>query len=103
MLLNVKHAEYQEGYKLRLTFNTEEKLVVDLEETIKNDTRKIFQPLKNQVYFRQFKIHLNTIVWENEADFAPEFLLELGMAQKFKKRYARKISNPGATLSNFME
>jgi hypothetical protein len=29
-------------------------------------------------YFKNFKISLNTIVWENEAGFAPEFLTGVG-------------------------
>lgn len=36
----------------------------------------IFDPLRDPVYFRQFQIHpeLHTVVWENGADFSPEFL-----------------------------
>jgi len=59
--------------------------VVDLENTIFNDTRKIFQPLRDLDYFKSFKLRLNTITWDNEADFAPEFLLELGRQEELKK------------------
>ncbi|MCY3766979.1 MAG: DUF2442 domain-containing protein [Gemmatimonadetes bacterium] len=36
----------------------------------------VFAPLKNREYFRRFRIHpdFHTLTWENEADFAPEFL-----------------------------
>ncbi|MEK9137511.1 MAG: DUF2442 domain-containing protein [Bacteroidota bacterium] len=36
----------------------------------------VFEPLKDRNRFRQFKVHpdLHTIVWENGADFSPEFL-----------------------------
>jgi len=38
----------------------------------------VFEPLKNIDRFKKFTVskELGTIVWENEADFAPEFLLE---------------------------
>lgn len=85
MILNVKNAEYKVGYKVFLTFNNGESILTDLEDTIFSDTRRIFQPLRNPDYFKSFKIRLNTITWDNEADFAPEFLLELGKQQESKK------------------
>jgi hypothetical protein len=85
MILNVKYAEYKVGYQVFLTFNNGESVVVDLENTIFNDTRKIFQPLRDLDYFKSFKLRLNTITWDNEADFAPEYLLELGRQEELKK------------------
>jgi hypothetical protein len=81
MILKVTNAEYKGGYAVLLTFNSGEVLLVDLKNTIMNDQRKIFKLLQDIHYFQNFKIGLNTIVWENEADFAPEFLLELGQKQ----------------------
>lgn len=86
MILNVIKAEHKEGYTIFLTFNNGESVTVDLESTITNDTRKIFIPLRNLEYFKKFRIYLNTITWENEADFAPEFLLELGKKQQPKEK-----------------
>jgi hypothetical protein len=85
MILNVTYAEYKVGYKVFLTFNNGESVMVDLEDTLLNDSRKIFMPLRDIAYFKTFKIGLNTITWDNEADFAPEFLLELGKEQESKK------------------
>lgn len=81
MILKVIHAEYKGAYSLLLTFNSGETLMVDLKDTIFNDHRIIFKPLQDVEYFKKFSISLNTIVWENEADYAPEFLLELGQKQ----------------------
>jgi hypothetical protein len=78
MILNVIEAEYLKNYEIILSFDNGEKYIVDLKNTIFNETRKIFQPLKDPIYFKNFEIKYNTITWENEADFAPEFLLELG-------------------------
>ena len=65
-----------------LTFNNGESVVTDIEETIMNDNRRVFLPLRDVEYFKSFKIKLNTITWDNQADFAPEFLLELGKKQE---------------------
>jgi hypothetical protein len=81
MIINILHAEYVENFKLKLLFNNRETLLVDLEETIMNDSRSIFAPLRNPDYFKAFSVRLNTVTWENEADFAPEYLLELGQKQ----------------------
>ena len=37
---------------------------------------EVFEPLKAIEYFKAFQVHpeLNTVVWPNGADFAPEFL-----------------------------
>ncbi len=82
MILNVTGAEYIKGYKVSLDFSNGESVIADLKDSIFRDTRKIFYPLRDLQYFRSFKIRLNTITWDNEADFAPEFLLELGKKQK---------------------
>ncbi len=81
MILKVTNVEYKGGYSVFLTFNNGYEILVDLKNTIMNDHRNIFRPLQDINYFQNFEIKLNTIVWENEADFAPEFLLELGHKQ----------------------
>lgn len=82
MILNVTHAEYKGEYKVFLTFNNGESVFTDIKDTIMNDPRRIFLPLRDLNYFKTFKIRLNTITWDNGADFAPEFLLELGKKQE---------------------
>ncbi len=81
MLLEVVSANYLGSYKVFLTFNNGYKASLDLEETILHERRMIFQPLRQQDYFRNFMVKLNTICWENEADFAPEFLYDLARQQ----------------------
>lgn len=77
MFLEVTRAEYLEGYKLRLYFNNGEVLDVDLYSSLKGE---VFVPLKDIEYFKHFSIKFNTVEWENGADFAPEYLYELGKA-----------------------
>ncbi len=78
MILNVIKAEHIQDYQIHLDFDNGKSVEVDLRKTIFNDSRKIFQPLRDVDYFKNFKIKFNTITWNNEADFAPEFLIEIG-------------------------
>jgi hypothetical protein len=84
MILNVIEAKYISDYKIDIIFNNGQQYEVDLEPVLLNERRKIFQQLKDPDYFKNYEIKFNTINWPNEADFAPEFLLETGMKQNKK-------------------
>ena len=75
MFLEVLEAKYIENYIINITFNNGETKIVDLSNQLFG---KVFDPLKNEDYFKTFKIKYNTIEWDNGADFAPEFLYEIG-------------------------
>jgi len=83
MFLEVSDAKYLGEYKIKLIFNSGESKIVDLSEEL---IGKVFEPLKDTTYFQSFKIKYNTIEWSNGADFAPEFLLELGIKQESKDK-----------------
>jgi hypothetical protein len=76
MFLHVIRAEYIADYRIWLRFNDGREGEVNLEHELWGE---VFEPLRNKRLFA--KVHLNketkTIVWENGADFAPEFLHEL--------------------------
>lgn len=75
MILHVKEAEYRHDYVIWLRFNDDAEGEVDLTNELEGE---IFGPLKNINKFKSFKVDpiLGTIVWENGADMAPEFLYE---------------------------
>ena len=77
MFIEVVKADYLDGYKVKLLFNNGETKVVDLGSSLNGI---VFEPLKNLDYFQNFSIKFNTIEWENGADFAPEYLSEIGTA-----------------------
>ena len=77
MFLEVVKAEYLNGYKVKLLFNNGEPKIVDLSQSLNGS---VFAPLKDLDYFKKFSIKFNTIEWENGADFAPEYLFEIGTA-----------------------
>lgn len=70
--------KYLEGYRLLLSFRDGTKKSIDLKDHI---TGEIFEPLKDVEYFRTVRVNpeLDTICWDNGADFAPEFLYEEGI------------------------
>ena len=75
MFIEVIKAEYIDGYRLLLLFNNGERRIVDLSNSLKGT---VYVPLKDIDYFKQFSIKFNTVEWKNGADFAPEYLYEIG-------------------------
>lgn len=73
----VKDAEYVSEYKILVTFEDGTVRLVDLEHELDGE---IFEPLKDINYFKTVRVNpdLDTIVWDNGADMAPEFLYEIG-------------------------
>jgi hypothetical protein len=84
----VKEARYLDGFRIDVLFNDGTRGIVDLRRTIFNDRRRIFAQLKDVKAFRKFKVDMDTLVWENRVDLAPEYLLELARASA-KSRKAR--------------
>lgn len=75
MFLEVNKAKYISDYKIHLWFNNGTEKTVDLKNELNGP---VFEPLKNIEFFKKFKIKFNTIEWENGADFAPEYLFDIG-------------------------
>jgi len=73
MIPRIVDARHVEGYTIWIRFNDGSDGEVDLEAELWGP---MFEPLKDPQTFRNFKVHpeLHTIVWENGADFSPEFL-----------------------------
>ena len=73
MLLHVTDAEYLTDYTIKLTFNDGRIGTVNLFDTL---VGPVFEPLKKISLFMQCKVdkELETLVWPNGADFAPEYL-----------------------------
>ena len=77
MFIEVVKADYLDGYRVKLLFNNGETKIADLSNSLNG---AVFSPLKDIEYFKNFMIKFNTIEWENGADFAPEYLYEIGKA-----------------------
>ena len=73
MIPKVVEGSYVSDFVIRVRFDDGREGSVDLREELWG---QIFEPLRDPAYFRRFRVHpeLHTLVWENGADFSPEFL-----------------------------
>ena len=73
MILHVIEARYERDYVIHLRFNDGAEGFVDLADELHGE---MFAPLKDTAKFKAFRVdpELETIVWDNGADLAPEFL-----------------------------
>jgi hypothetical protein len=76
MILHVTTARYLQAYKIHVEFNDGSNGEIDLAGSL---TGSMFAPLTDKRVFAKFHVdeELGTIVWENGADLAPEYLKEL--------------------------
>lgn len=81
MFLHVVDAKYCSGFRIWLRFSNGTEGEVDLESQLFGP---MFEPLRDLVQFRTMRCDpdANTIVWDNGADLAPEFLHELVVAEQ---------------------
>ena len=76
-MLTIKDVDYIGNYILALTFDNGEKRVCNLEPYLSGD---VFGELIDKYKFIQYGLTHGTIEWANGADFAPEFLYDIGTA-----------------------
>jgi len=75
MFLHVREAKYLHDYTVWIRFNDGAEGEMDLEPELEGE---VFGPLRDKELFRRFRVdpEIETLVWENGADLAPEFLYE---------------------------
>ncbi|MCB1985757.1 MAG: DUF2442 domain-containing protein [Burkholderiales bacterium] len=75
MLPKLKEAKYQGDYRVWLKFADGVEGEVDLEKELWGE---VFQPLRDKARFAELSVNedIDTLVWPNGADFAPEFLYQ---------------------------
>ena len=74
-MMKLIEARYVSGYTAWLRFDDGTTGEVDLSDRLFGT---VFESLKDLEFFPSFEVHpeLQTLVWPNDADFAPEFLYE---------------------------
>lgn len=75
MFLHVREARYEGDYRIWLRFNDGAEGIVDLRDQLEGE---MFEPLRDPEKFKTFQVDpdIETIVWENGADMAPEYLYD---------------------------
>lgn len=73
MFLHVRQAKHVGAYKVELLFNDDRLGVADLSAALRGP---MFEPLRDLELFAQLRVddELETVVWPNGADLAPEYL-----------------------------
>jgi uncharacterized protein DUF2442 len=79
-ILHVTAAKYLGGYRVWIEFSDGTSGEADLSASLRGP---VFEPLKDIALFGQVKFNpeMDTIVWPNGADLAPEYLKELVIQQ----------------------
>ena len=73
MFLHVTNAKPLDGYRVEVCFDDGRKGIADLTEALQGP---VFESLKKLDMFRKLRVdkELQTIVWPNGADLAPEYI-----------------------------
>jgi len=72
-MIEVRRARHLDNYRIEIEFSTGQSGIVDLRESLWGP---VFEPLRDPERFKRFTVSPvpNTISWDNDADFAPEYL-----------------------------
>lgn len=83
MFLHTEYIEPRSGFRLFVLFNNGVSGEIKLENELWGE---VFEPLRDETLFLTARHDplMGTVVWENGADFAPEFLFDLLVAQTNK-------------------
>ena len=73
-MLWVTDAKALPDYRLRVRFSDGSEGDIDLKQFIESDTRPIVTALRDRAAFAAIRVEMDTVVWENGFDLAPEFL-----------------------------
>jgi hypothetical protein len=67
------------GYRLRVTFVDGTSGLVDLSAWLASDriVGSVFEPLRDEAFFRQVSVELGAISWPNGADLAPDAMYDV--------------------------
>ena len=93
MLPRLREAKYRREYRIWVRFADGIEGEIDLKDELWGE---VFESLKDKAMFESFSLNqeLETIVWSNGADFAPEFLY-----QKLRPDYILRPRQGAARLS----
>lgn len=90
MFLHIVEAKYLDDYRIEVVFSNGRKGIADLSEALQGE---VFEQLKDKSEFSKFCVdeELETLVWTNGADLAPEYIYfqsfknESELQQQFKQ------------------
>jgi len=78
----IVNAELRENYQVFVEFNDGVSGIIDFKEKLDNDHRQVIRDLLDLNKFKTVKVEIDTLCWDNGADFAPEYLYEKAKGEK---------------------
>ena len=84
-MIHIVYAELKNDYNIYVEFNNGINGVIDFRHILEEDHRDIIRELLNKELFKTVKVNLNTLCWDNEVDFAPDYLYRQVEKNKDKK------------------
>ena len=73
-MIRVIDAKLKSDYIVFIEFNNGVKGIIDFRKILEEDHRDIIKQLLDKKLFDTVKVNLNTLCWDNNVDFAPEYL-----------------------------
>ena len=84
-MIVVTNAKYRDDYRIHLSFSDGAAGCVDLRALVFGDHRPVVRALRDPALFRRFAVAMDTVVWENGFDLAPEYLHSLMQREETAK------------------
>ena len=78
MMIRVTDAKTLPNYLLWVRFSDATEGEIDLKDFVASDARPIVAALRDPAVFSAIRVEMDTVVWANGFDLAPEFLRESG-------------------------
>ena len=75
-MVRVIRAELKNEYNIYVEFNDGMNGIINFKQILEEDHREIIRDLLNKDLFKTVKVNLNTLCWDNDVDFAPDYLYE---------------------------
>mgnify|MGYP000356758945 CR=1 FL=1 len=70
----VTDAKHLGDYRLWVRFSDKSEGEIDLTDLVTSDKRPIVAALRDKAKFAAMKVDMDTVVWDNGFDLAPEYL-----------------------------
>lgn len=70
----VTEAKALPDFRLRVRFSDSTEGEIDLKDFIARDARPVVTALRDPLVFSALRVDMDTVVWDNGFDLAPEFL-----------------------------
>jgi hypothetical protein len=72
----VTDAKALQAFRLWVRFSDNAEGEIDLKDFVANDSRAVVAALRDPAAFSAIRVEMDTVVWANGFDLAPEFLRE---------------------------